>query len=113
AAELAGILRAENAGCDTGGDASIEVTAGHPAVARIVYLLLKRAAGDGSSKVIRNRHKPPKRGYVVRVSDAAAGVLDHVRPAVRGDLCGRSIPRKACCRRAYLRGAFLMRGSVA
>ena len=112
AAELAGILTAENAFAERGG--AIEVSAGHPAVARIVYLLLKGAAGDGASKVIRNRHKPPKRGYQVLVSeDAARKVLERVSLAVGGDPGGRSIPRKACCRRAYLRGAFLMRGSVA
>ncbi len=112
AAQLAGIFRAENIGCgwEPPGD-ELEVSVGHPAVARVVYLLMRRVAGPGSSSVSRSRHKPPKRGYHVRLSADGAEVLRRVGRAV-GDLNGSGVPESTCCRRAYLRGAYLVRGSV-
>ncbi|GGJ05769.1 putative sporulation transcription regulator WhiA [Alicyclobacillus cellulosilyticus] len=85
------------------------------ATARRVYTLLKRRCGVHPEVVVRKKMRLKKNNvYTVRVAPAdAAKVLRELGWSPTG---GAWLPdrlvRKACCRRAFLRGAFLAAGSV-
>jgi len=112
-AELLAMIRAES-GPDNLNHAGegIALTVGHPALARKVYSLFKVVEPQAVVRVERSRTSRRRRAYTVVVSEGAAAIAAALRERTGEDLNGAGVPAERCCRRAYLRGAFLCRGSV-
>lgn len=90
-AELAAFIRFLGVKAEDG----VNVTTGHAAVARKVFLLGKHVP----QTTVETAEPGPSRGrYHVRLT------LDEAVPD--------AMPRRQCCARAYVRGAWLSRGSV-
>lgn len=116
-AELAGLLRAAGTFHLQGGRFAVEAISENPGVARRIYEALGEALGArGELRLLEPGRGHPRQRYVVRAEAASlqqlveAGLVDE-----RGTPGGR-IPRRIvarrCCAGAFLRGAFLARGSV-
>lgn len=110
-AELGAILRAEGAG--HGGGEGFAVTVGSPAVARRVHRLFRAAGFPGRAEIARRARHGARRTYTVRTEGDGPAVLSRIEEAIGGPLECASVPGRECCRAAYLRGAFLSRGSLA
>lgn len=118
-AELAALLRMDGEIHISGGDMFLQVVTDNAAVARRIFSLLKDVFRFSSGiMVVRRRRLRKNNVYLIRVDgrervkeimetlgfiDSAGQIIDGVDP----DLLSRD-----CCRRAYLRGAFLGGGSV-
>ena len=99
-AELAALIYF---GCKISGDAErgyeVEVTSENPFVARKYFTLLKKT-------YIINGNVESKALQAVKILDengSLSGMLEEVNPV---------LIKKSCCKRAYLRGAFLCLGSM-
>lgn len=118
-AELAAL--AEMDGCVDAGDGrfSLQIVTENAAVARKIFSLIKVISNLNAEVLVRRETRLRKKNvYFVRIprQEGAGdllkklGVGDHA-----GDASGparTSLTRRDCCRRAYLRGAFLGGGSV-
>jgi cell division protein WhiA len=117
-AERAGLLRSAGTLLLSGGGRyALEVTTEHPGVARRLYEALADAAGArGEVRLLEPGRGHPRQRYAARAEGVSlqrlveAGVLDEAGAPGRG--IPRRIVAKRCCVGAYLRGAFLSRGSV-
>lgn len=79
------------------------VALGHPAVARKTYRLLKESGVRANLDVRRGGGPPQRRAYRVRMQPPQRLLTA---------LASGEVPADRCCQRAYVRGAFLGRGSV-
>ena len=104
------------------GKVSIKIQTENLAVARKYFTLLKKTYNIDVDICIRNHiHTGKSRTYILDVADdyAARKILSSVK-FVNGDgeieedyaIVHLMILRKACCKRAFLRGAFLCAGSI-
>lgn len=104
------------------GKVSIKIQTENLAVARKYFTLLKKAYNIDVDICIRNHiHTGKSRTYILDVADdyAARKILSSVK-FMNGDgeieedyaIVHLMILRKACCKRAFLRGAFLCAGSI-
>jgi len=105
-AELAAIFRMDGvARVDARNGPYLTVTIDNAAVARKVFRLFKNLFQVQAEIVIRRQARLRKNSiYIVRIPPQSKGL------EIIGAL-GR-VPRRQCCRRAYLRGVFLAGGSV-
>jgi DNA-binding protein WhiA len=112
-AELAGVLTFA-ARWDGTAPHGLRVTTPQAAVARLVYRLLKSAVGVRPGVVAGRRTyrlEADLTPELWRWMDAWPGLLDRHRRYTRRQL-QRTGLAAGCCRRAFLRGAFLVAGSV-
>lgn len=121
-AELAAIVRMDGTvTIGTGSKMGLFVTTEYSAAARKVYRLLKDCFGvDGEITIKRQKRLKRHTLYNIRVpmGDQVPEILKKLGILAEGE--GRSIEpgikkdliRNQCCRRSYLRGAFLGGGSV-
>lgn len=104
------------------GKVSIKIQTENLAVARKYFTLLKKTYNIDVDICIRNHiHTGKSRTYILDVADdyAARKILNSVK-FMNGDgeieedyaIVHLMILRKACCKRAFLRGAFLCAGSI-
>ncbi len=102
-----------------GSDYILSIEVEHIALARHLFSLLK-AAGAGSAAVLKKQERRlKKKCYLVQVSgkDRIESLLRERGP-INGPVpdhpirAPRRIPPLRCCRRAFLRGAFLAGGSL-
>ena len=104
------------------GKVSIKIQTENLAVARKYFTLLKKTYNIDVDICIRNHiHTGKSRTYILDVADdyAARRILSSVK-FMNGDgeieedyaIVHLMILRKACCKRAFLRGAFLCAGSI-
>jgi cell division protein WhiA len=101
-----------------GGGIAVEADLGEAAAARAAFSLLRELGAPTELRVYRERRLDRRQRVVVRIEgDRGLQVLHEI-----GVLSSRLAPLVApprrvvarrCCRRAYLRGAFLAAGSVA
>lgn len=117
-AELAGLLRSAGTfHVHGGGRFGLEVSTEQPGVARRLFQALRDALGArGEVRLLEPGRGHPRARYAVHVDGVSlqrfveAGVLDEGgAPTAR---VPRRLVTKRCCAAAYLRGAFLARGSV-
>lgn len=117
-AELAGLLRSAGTFQVLGsGRFALEATSEHAGVARRIYEALSQAIGArGEVRLLEPGRGHPHKRYAVRAETTGlqrlveAGILDDV--GAPGGRVPRRVVAKRCCVGAYLRGAFLARGSV-
>ncbi|MDI3328397.1 MAG: DNA-binding protein WhiA [Alicyclobacillaceae bacterium] len=95
----------------------LDVTTENAAIARRIYTLLKEVSGVPAEVLVRKKMRLKKNNiYMVRVSRGAAAVLEGLGIGWDGAGLRSEVPdallQQDCCRRAYMRGAFLAAGSV-
>lgn len=117
-AELTAFLRFSGSINISGKNISLNVITANPAVARRIFKLFKRLFGLNSELIVRRKSRLQKNNvYLIRIARTGRifNVLGQLGLLKDGVLC-RELPeavhRKKCCRRAYLRGAFLAAGSI-
>jgi len=95
----------------------LDISTENAAIARRIYTLLKRHYGVSTELLVRKKMRLKKNNvYVVRIPAGVEPLLQSLAIVTEGFQfhpgIDKDIIRKPCCKRAYLRGAFLAGGSV-
>jgi DNA-binding protein WhiA len=95
----------------------LDVTTENAAIARRIYTLVKEQFGIVCEVLVRKKMRLKKNNiYIVRISQRAEEVLEDLGLMSGGYILNSEINPDLimlpCCKRAYLRGAFLAGGSV-
>ncbi|MCW3488613.1 DNA-binding protein WhiA [Dethiobacter alkaliphilus] len=118
AAELTAFIRLSGNVQISGKRLTLNVVTSNPAVARRIFQLFKQIFNLNSELLVRKKIRLRKNNiYLIRISEPGGvrQVLTRLGLMREGALVqelNEQIRRKKCCRRAYLRGAFLAAGSV-
>ena len=97
---------------------SLDITTENAAIARRIYTLIKKIYPEIHIELLVRKKMRLKKNnvYLVRISNKARHLLENLGIIGEGFTFIReispSIMKKKCCRRAYLRGAFLAGGSI-
>ncbi|MBC8078773.1 MAG: DNA-binding protein WhiA [Gorillibacterium sp.] len=115
--ELSALIRMNGTVQITGQKITLDVSTENAAIARRIYLLLKKKFQVHTELLVRKKMRLKKNNvYIVRVPQQVEEVLTELCIISGGFLftpgIEKSIIRNNCCKRAYLRGAFLAGGSV-
>ncbi|SER80648.1 hypothetical protein SAMN04487944_110107 [Gracilibacillus ureilyticus] len=116
-AELAALIRMNGAVSFSRLHYSLDVQTENAAIARRIYTLIKGLYGLPVELLVRKKMKLKKNNvYIVRMNEGVKDMLVDMEILNEPYQFVRSISSKykdkECCRRAYLRGAFLAGGSV-
>jgi DNA-binding protein WhiA len=116
-AELSALIRMNGSLQFGGGKIILDVSTENAAIARRIYTLLKKVFQIHAELLVRKKMRLKKNNvYIVRVPHQAKELLVHlhIMDQTLQFLTGiaPALTEKACCRSAYLRGAFLAGGSV-
>ena len=118
-AELAALVKMDGKVLTRGEHRTLQLHTENAAVARKVFTLLKGVFDLNADVTVQRKTRLRKRNlYLVRVPPQAdlAEVLRKIgligRAGGAGEIVRNDFTRRECCRRAYLRGAFLGGGSV-
>jgi len=95
----------------------LDISTENAAIARRIYTLLKKTYGLHTELLVRKKMRLKKNNvYIVRVPAGVQELLKDLQIVSEGFLftpgIESGIVRSNCCKRAYLRGAFLAGGSV-
>jgi DNA-binding protein WhiA len=95
----------------------LDISTENAAIARRIYSLVKRLFEVHTELLVRKKMRLKKNNvYIVRIPNRVQEILSELRIVSEGflfqDGIDKEIIRKPCCKRAYLRGAFLAGGSV-
>jgi hypothetical protein len=95
----------------------LDISTENAAIARRIYMLLKNPFQIHAELLVRKKMRLKKNNvYIVRVPTNVDSLLRELKIADErfqfSDRIDPSLIRQHCCRRAYLRGAFLAGGSV-
>ncbi|MBO8173282.1 MAG: DNA-binding protein WhiA [Bacillaceae bacterium] len=115
-AELSALVRM-NGSVNFGGQKFvIDVQTENAAIARRIYLLVKEIFQVHAELLVRKKMRLKKNNvYIVRITQKGKDILKDLGILVDGEFrhdVGDAIIKKSCCKRSYLRGAFLAGGSV-
>lgn len=97
---------------------TLNVVTSNPAVARRIFTLFKEVFNLNSELLVRRKIRLRKNNvFLIRISEPmrAREVLSQLGLLASGELVQKldgRIRKSKCCRRAYLRGSFLIAGSV-
>ncbi len=95
----------------------VDIQTENAAIARRIYTLIKRNYQVQVELLVRKKMRLKKNNvYIVRLTDQAKSILEDLRILAEGfnivhDI-SQDLIKKKCCKRSYLRGAFLAGGSV-
>lgn len=95
----------------------VDIQTENAAIARRIYTLLKKAFQVQVELLVRKKMRLKKNNvYIVRLSHQAREILEDTKILGEGftfihDI-SKDLIKKKCCKRSYLRGAFLAGGSV-
>ncbi|MFF2877117.1 MULTISPECIES: DNA-binding protein WhiA [Bacillaceae] len=95
----------------------VDVVTENAAIARRIYVLIKRVYDVGVELLVRKKMRLKKNNvYIVRIKEEAKHILNDLYITGEGFTFTNEIAKeliaKKCCKRSYLRGAFLAGGSV-
>ncbi len=95
----------------------LDVSTENAAIARRIYTLLKELFGISSEVLVRKKMQLKKNNvYIVRIQGRAEEVLEELGLMSGSYMLANEVApdiiENACCKRSYLRGAFLAGGSV-
>lgn len=95
----------------------VNIQTENAAIARRIYTLIKRYFDIPVELLVRKKMRLKKNNvYIVRISNHGKEVLEELRILKEGFVFTHEISpdliKKKCCKRSYLRGAFLAGGSV-
>ncbi|MFD3446510.1 DNA-binding protein WhiA [Microbacteriaceae bacterium 4G12] len=116
-AELSALIRMNGSLSFSNRHLVIDIQTENAAIARRIYTLLKRSYDVTVELLVRKKMRLKKNNvYIVRLVEKAKEVLDDLR-IIQGDFTlirniSQELIKKKCCKRSYLRGAFLAGGSV-
>lgn len=116
-AELSALIRMNGVIQITGGRAVLDISTENAAIARRIYSLIKRLYERHCELIVRKKMRLKKNNiYIVRVPVQIESMLKDLAIVSEGfqftSGIHRELVKKTCCKRAYLRGAFLAGGSV-
>lgn len=115
--ELSALIRMNGTLALTSGKMIVEVHTENAAIARRIYNLLKRCYNVSVELLVRKKMRLKKNNvYIVRIVEKVQEILRDLYILESGFSFVHEIDEKLinkkCCKRAYLRGAFLAGGSV-
>ncbi len=115
--ELAALIRMNGSISFGNRQLILNIPTEHAAIARRIYTLIKRIYNYDVELLVRKKMRLKKNNvYIVRVSAKARelledlGIMDNAFTFTR--TISSDFTKKACCKRSYLRGAFLAGGSI-
>lgn len=117
-AELSALIRMNGAIRIANGRVGLDITTENAAIARRIFTLLKRLYRLHAEVLVRKKMRLRKNNiYMVRVPHGVEELLRSLS-IIKGEGFGftpgieKDVIKRPCCKRAYLRGAFLAGGSV-
>lgn len=95
----------------------VDVVTENAAIARRIYVLIKRVYDVDVELLVRKKMRLKKNNvYIVRIKEEAKHILNNLYITGEGfsftNEIAKELIQKKCCKRSYLRGAFLAGGSV-
>jgi DNA-binding protein WhiA len=95
----------------------LDISTENAAIARRIYSLIKKLFAVHTELLVRKKMRLKKNNvYIVRIPTKVQEILSELRILSEGFMFNQGIDkemiRKSCCKRSYLRGAFLAGGSV-
>ncbi|WP_099361570.1 DNA-binding protein WhiA [Fredinandcohnia onubensis] len=115
-AELSALIRMNGALSFSNQKMVVDIQTENAAIARRIYTLLKKCYNVGVELLVRKKMRLKKNNvYLVRLSEDAKEILEDLKIfegfSLRQEISSELVAKK-CCKRSYLRGAFLAGGSV-
>jgi DNA-binding protein WhiA len=116
-AELAAMIRMNGTLSISGQRPVLDISTENAAIARRIFSLLKSSFSVHSELLVRKKMRLKKNNvYMVRIPGNVQELLSALYIVKQGyefnDEIDKRVIQKSCCRRSYLRGAFLAGGSV-
>lgn len=116
-AELAAIIRMNGLLSMSPPNDTLDIQTESAAIARRIFTLIKKNFSGPVELIVRKKIKLKKNNvYIVRIKNQVSELLDILQIDYEDDGFEQSDLRisypKDCCKRAYLRGAFIARGSI-
>jgi DNA-binding protein WhiA len=116
-AELSALIRMNGSVQLSSQRVILDISTENAAIARRIYTLLKKTFQLHAELLVRKKMRLKKNNvYIVRVPSQVQELLSELRIVSEGFMftpgIDKEIIRNNCCKRAYLRGAFLAGGSV-
>jgi len=116
-AELSALIRMNGSLSFNSRKLVVDIQTENAAIARRIYTLLKRVYQVQVELLVRKKMRLKKNNvYIVRLSEQAKEILQDTKILGEGFTIIHDISpelvKKKCCKRSYLRGAFLAGGSV-
>lgn len=116
-AELSALIRMNGSLSFSNRKLVVDIQTENAAIARRIYTLIKKNFEVPVELLVRKKMRLKKNNvYIVRLANQAKEILEELRILGEGftfthDI-SQDLVKKKCCRRSYLRGAFLAGGSV-
>ncbi|WP_077613941.1 DNA-binding protein WhiA [Caenibacillus caldisaponilyticus] len=115
--ELAALIRMNGSISISNRQMSVDISTENAAIARRIYTLMKLVYHYPAQVLVRRKMRLKKNNvYIVRMTDHAREMLEDLKIVNDRMMFTRKIAptliKKECCRRAYMRGAFLAGGSL-
>ncbi|WNF39094.1 DNA-binding protein WhiA [Bacillaceae bacterium IKA-2] len=116
-AELAALIRMNGSLSYSNKHLVLDISTENAAIARRIYTLIKKTYPTHIELLVRKKMRLKKNNvYIVRISQEAQQLLANLGIMEAGykfiRVISDEIKKNSCCKRAYLRGAFLSGGSV-
>lgn len=116
-AELSALIRMNGSVQVSSQRIILDVSTENAAIARRIYSLVKKIYGIHAELLVRKKMRLKKNNvYIVRIPAKVQELLQNLLIVSEGFLftpdIDKEIIRNGCCKRAYLRGAFMAGGSV-
>jgi hypothetical protein len=116
-AELSALIRMNGTVQLSNQKVILDISTENAAIARRIYTLLKKRFDVHIELLVRKKMRLKKNNiYIVRVPTQAGEILKDLHIVAEGfqfeDGIDQRLIRRTCCKRSYLRGAFLAGGSV-
>jgi cell division protein WhiA len=115
--ELSALIRMNGSMSFSNRKLVVDIQTENAAIARRIYTLIKKQYPVQVELLVRKKMRLKKNNvYIVRLADQAKNILEDLKILGEGFTFIHNISedliRKKCCKRSYLRGAFLAGGSV-
>lgn len=116
-AELSALIRMNGSLAFSNRNLTVDVQTENAAIARRIYVLLKKSYNVTVELLVRKKMRLKKNNvYIVRLVEKARFLLEDLKILNEGFTFTHNISeelvKKKCCKRSYLRGAFLAGGSI-
>ncbi|MFF2482451.1 DNA-binding protein WhiA [Paenibacillus sp. NPDC058071] len=116
-AELSALIRMNGSVSLSSRKVVLDISTENAAIARRIYSLVKKHYDVHTELLVRKKMRLKKNNvYIVRIPTGVQEILNDLRIVSEGFVFNsgidKDIIRKPCCKRSYLRGAFLAGGSV-
>ncbi|MBW7477684.1 DNA-binding protein WhiA [Paenibacillus oenotherae] len=116
-AELSALIRMNGSVQLSSRKVILDISTENAAIARRIYTLIKKLFAVHTELLVRKKMRLKKNNvYIVRIPVKVQEILSELGIVAEGFMFNQGIDkdmiRKPCCKRSYLRGAFLASGSV-